>query len=281
MTQEGASFSKLGYRVLPSTGVGTPAGRQPGPRAADYKVRTPGPPSRIPGSTQTKAATKPLDKNMAAHSECGQPGDQHLIILPSLGPHETKGLAKGAVTPSLPCPHGHTHSPFLNTSRRAGRCRPRNTTMPAADDPQSTKQHFQYSPAPRGLGRCRDAKQAPCQPAAQHSSSRRGRGCSRFSSHLCDTSRPSTNPTPMPPNTGGRETEAQRLGALLLGMTGGSREKAHNASCGSLTLLSSSCQNIWVPELREGSQLPDGRWKSHQTRLGMAPMKTQSSWLIR
>lgn len=154
--------------------MGTPAGGQPGPRAADYKVRTPGPPFRIPGSTQTKAATKPLDKNMAAHSECGQPGDQHLIILPSLGPHETKGLAKEAVTPSLPCPHGHTHSPFLNTSRRAGRCRPRNTTMPAADDPQSTKQHFQYSPAPRGLGRCRDAKQAPCQPAAQHSSSRGG-----------------------------------------------------------------------------------------------------------
>lgn len=215
---------------------------------------------------------------MAAHSECGQPGDQHLIILPSLGPHETKGLAKEAVTPSLPCPHGHTHSPFLNTSRRAGRCRPRNTTMPAADDPQSTKQHFQYSPAPRGLGRCRDAKQAPCQPAAQHSSSRGGGAAPdsppTFATHPA-------HPLTPPPCPQHRRQGNRGPGALLLGMTGGSREKAHNASCGSLTLLPSSCQNIWVPELREGSQLPDGRWKSHQTSLGMVPMKTQPSWLIR
>lgn len=37
-----------------------------------------------------------------------------------------------------------------------------------------------------------------------------------------------------------------------------------------------------MPEPTEGSQLPDGRWKSHQTRLGMMPVpKTQPSWLIR
>jgi hypothetical protein len=54
------------------------------------------------------------------------------------------------------------------------------------------------------------------------------------------------------------------------------------ASCGSLTLLPSSCPNIWVPELTKGSQLPDGGWKSHQTRPGTMPMpNTQPSRLIK
>lgn len=54
------------------------------------------------------------------------------------------------------------------------------------------------------------------------------------------------------------------------------------AAGGSLTLFPSSCPNIWVPELTEGSQLPDARWKSYQTGLGMLPMpKTQPSRLIK
>lgn len=152
--------------------------------------------------------------------------------------------------------------------------------MSAADGPQSTRQHFQHSPAPRGPGRCQDAKQAPCQ---RHSTVPAGGGGAAPGSpptFATDPAHPLT--PPHYPQAGYRETEAQRLGALLLSMTGGSTEKTHNSSCGSLTLPPSSCQTIWVPELREGSWRPDGSWKSHQTRLGMVPMpKTQPSWRIR
>lgn len=109
-----------------------------------------------------------MDKSMAAGGlRRQQSGNQHshLITLPSLDPHQPKGPAKGPVT--LGYPHSHTHSPFLKTSRSAGRCRPRYTTMSAADGlhlnlPRAPDNTFDTA-QPQGDSGRRDAKQAHSQ----------------------------------------------------------------------------------------------------------------------
>lgn len=138
-----------------------------------------------------------------------------------------------------------------------------------------------HTAQPQGDSGRRDAKQAPSQqlPSTVQAG---GGGAAPGSppTFAIDPAYPLAPPPPHP-QAGYRETEAQGLGALLLSVTGGTEER-HNVSCGSQTLLPSSCPSIWVPELTEGSQLPDGRWKSHQTRLGMVPMpNTQPSWLTK
>lgn len=132
MTQEGASFS-LSWDIeshlvrvwAPQEGGSLALGQQI-PRS-EHLVRPPGSQAALRQRRQQSRWTEAwLHTHSVASLVTSTPS---LIILPSFGPHKTKGLAKGAVTPSLPYPHSHTHSPFLNTSRRAERCRPKNTTM--------------------------------------------------------------------------------------------------------------------------------------------------------
>lgn len=139
---------------------------------------------------------------MAADSDCGQPGIQHphlLISLPSLDPHQCKGLSgKGSCHPWLP-PQPHPLT-LLKDLKKRWEVSPQEhyhvcSRWSPPHPPQSTR-HLRYSAAPRGL-RTQGCK-ASSQLAVRHSSGRRGRGCSRFSSHLCHRSRLSASPTPTP-----------------------------------------------------------------------------------
>lgn len=148
--------------------MGIPAGRQSDPRTADSKVRDTrvhplGSQATLRQRQRQSGWTKAwLQTQTAASLVTSIPSSS---LFQALIPTNLR-VPQRDLSPSA-TPHSHTHSPFLKISRSAGRCRPRNTTMSAADGlhlnlPRAPDNTFDTA-QPQGDSGRRDAKQAHSQ----------------------------------------------------------------------------------------------------------------------